>query len=88
MALVKCFGIAGLYLWFPSNDHLPPHFHAKRRGEWEICVNFLVAAGDEMFRVVWMSGQLSKQDRKVLVEAVAEHRTELLREWEKCQQDQ
>ena len=33
-------------LWFYSNDHEPPHFHAKRRGQWEFKVLFLEAAED------------------------------------------
>jgi hypothetical protein len=36
MPKVKCFEIPGLYFWFWSDDHDPPHFHAKRRGEWEL----------------------------------------------------
>jgi hypothetical protein len=41
MAVIKAFSIAGMKLWFYSNDHEPPHFHAKRNGEWEMRVKFL-----------------------------------------------
>jgi hypothetical protein len=40
MPKVECFEIPGVYCWFWSNDHDPPHFHAKREGEWEIRVRF------------------------------------------------
>lgn len=36
MPKVACFKIPGLSCWFWSNDHDPPHFHAKKEGEWEI----------------------------------------------------
>ena len=71
-------------LWFYSNDHEPPHFHAKRKGEWEFKVNFLLGP-DEMFELVRATKklQMSKADRELLQEMVEEHRFELLREWEK-----
>lgn len=42
----------GLDLWFNSDDHLPPHFHAEKPGEWEVRVYFLRAAA-EMFELSW-----------------------------------
>ena len=52
MPKVKCFEISGLYCWFWSNDHDPPHFHAKRNGEWELTVKFLEGKGS-MFEIKW-----------------------------------
>ena len=70
-------------LWFYSNDHEPPHFHAKRKGEWEYRVNFLQPVG-EMFELIRSTkkAQMSKADREHLAEMVEKHRFELLREWE------
>ena len=70
-------------LWFYSNDHEPPHFHAKRRGQWEFKVLFLEAAED-MFELVGAAKkkQMSKADREFLQEMVEAHRFEILREWE------
>jgi hypothetical protein len=70
-------------LWFYSNDHEPPHFHAKRKGEWEYRVNFPRAVG-QMLDLVWAAKktQMSKTDRKLLEQMVEEHRFEILREWE------
>jgi hypothetical protein len=83
MAKLKCLAIAGMELWFYSNDHEPPHFHAKRKGEWEYRVNFLRAV-DQMLELVWAAKktQMSKPDRKLLEQMVDEHRLEILREWE------
>jgi len=50
MAKVKCFEIEGLFCWFWPMDHEPPHFHAKRNGEWEIRVKF-TEQGAAMFEV-------------------------------------
>jgi Domain of unknown function (DUF4160) len=83
MAKLKCISISGIQLWFYSHDHEPPHFHAKRRGEWEYKVNFLQAV-DEMLVLVWSEKkmQMSKADRERLQELVEENRFEILREWE------
>jgi hypothetical protein len=40
--------LEGLDLWFNSSDHRPPHLHARRRGEWEIRVYFLLCTDDEL----------------------------------------
>ena len=40
MPKLACFEFPGLSCWFWSNDHDPPHFHAKKEGEWEIRVKF------------------------------------------------
>jgi hypothetical protein len=80
MPKVDCFDIPGLVCWFWSNDHDPPHFHAKREGEWELKVMFLDGEED-MFELKW--GTLPK--RKVLrqiAEAVHLNRVALLAEWE------
>lgn len=78
MPKVACFEIPGLSCWFWSNDHDPPHFHAKKEGEWEIRVKFTET---EMFESVWgdePSGKVLRQLRK----AVRENRDDLLAEWE------
>jgi hypothetical protein len=52
MATVRAFSAPGLKLWFYSNDHEPPHFHAKHTGQWEVKVYFLEDA-DRMFEAQW-----------------------------------
>jgi len=45
---VDAFEIDGLDLWFNSSDHLPPHFHARKPGEWEVRVYILVTTAEEL----------------------------------------
>ena len=52
MLRVACFAVIGLELWFNSDDHLPPHFHAEKAGEWQVRVHFL-RERTEMIAVVY-----------------------------------
>lgn len=85
MAKVASFTIRGWVLWFYSNDHKPPHFHAKKPGEWEVRVFFL-ESGSAMFVIAWSSrvGRPTAGDLKPLRKAVEDNRDELLRQWEHC----
>src|SRR5438105_304193 len=76
--------IPGMHLWFYSNDHTPPHFHAKRRGQWELRVNFQ-ERGQAMLEVKWRKSSttpISAADRKTLRQMVEKHRYDILKEWE------
>jgi hypothetical protein len=81
MAEVQAFQTPGLKLWFYSNDHEPPHFHAKRVGEWEVRVRFLEAAA-QMIEVKWQATAPSAKVLKILTSLAEQHRDELLVEWE------
>jgi hypothetical protein len=80
MPKVECIDIPGLVCWFWSNDHNPPHFHAKREGEWEIKVNFLGGESD-MFELEWGKAPKSKVLR-LIARAVIANRAALLAEWQ------
>ena len=83
MAKLERFTIPGVELWFFSNDHLPPHFHAKRKGQWEVRVYFLESRTSEMFNVVWPRGkEIPRSDTKLLEEMVFEYCIDILEEWE------
>lgn len=83
MGSVDAVALEGLDLWFSSSDHLPPHFHAKRRGEWEIRVYFLLCTDDELvLDVKWAKKDPSAKVLARIRKVVVEHRAELLREWE------
>ena len=84
VATVRAFQIAGLKLWFWSNDHEPPHFHAKRSGEWEVKVHFLLEPA-EMIEIVWADKRPSSKALKNLTSHAEEHRAELLAQWEEIQ---
>ena len=67
MGKVEVVVLEGLDLWFNSSDHLPPHVHARRRGEWEIRVYFLLCTDDELaFDCKWAkkdpSAKVSRQN--------------------------
>jgi hypothetical protein len=79
---VDAFTLGAIEAWFNSSDHMPPHIHVKRPGEWEIRVFFLECLeGNLAFNVKWGRGPTGKQRNEIL-DAVLQHRSELLREWE------
>ncbi len=80
MPQVSSFVLPGLFAWFWSNDHNPPHFHLKRSGEWELKVHFLEGRS-AMFEPVWGKPPKAKV-LKAIAEAVERHRLALLRQWE------
>jgi hypothetical protein len=82
---VTVISIAGLDLWFNSSDHLPPHFHARRPGQWEIRVFFLQCVeGQLVFTMKWPrhGARISGKDQRALLTESLAHRAELLAEWE------
>ena len=81
MATVQPFQIPGLKLWFWSADHEPPHFHAKRAGEWEVKVRFLLEPG-EMIEFIWANKRPASSVLRELTRLAEEHRLELLEQWE------
>jgi hypothetical protein len=82
MAKLECFTTLGIELWFFPKDHLPPHFHAKRKGQWEVRVYFLESRTDKMFDVVWLKGkEVARVDTKLLEEMVTTYRIEIFEEW-------
>jgi len=82
VAKVNAFVIAGVDLWFWSNDHEPSHFHARRPGEWSVEVYFMLA-GDHIFQSLKPSGaRIPRVIRRALIRAVNNYREELLEQWE------
>jgi len=86
VATVQLFEIPGLKLWFWSADHEPPHFHAKRQGEWEVKVNFLLEPG-EMIEVVGTGKRAARGVLKELTRLAEEYRFELWEQWEEIHGD-
>ncbi len=82
MPKVGAFSIPGLELVFHSDDHLPPHFHATRPGEWSLKVFILETAAELEVEVVFAKKRPRGRLLKELRDAVVEHREELLEEWE------
>lgn len=85
MGRVDAVSIAGLELWFNSSDHLPPHFHARKAGEWELRVFFLLCTETHLeASVKWMDRKrgMSRKHLDALKEGALRCRVELLEEWE------
>ncbi|MEX2598353.1 MAG: DUF4160 domain-containing protein [Dehalococcoidia bacterium] len=86
MGKVDCLSIHGLDLWFNSSDHLPPHIHVRKRGEWEIRVFFMACTTDRLdWSLKWRlkgSGP-SSRERAELLGQVLKRRAELYAEWER-----
>lgn len=85
MATVRAFQIPGVTVWFWSNDHEPPHFHAKRRGAWEVKVGFLLDA-TEMLEIVWSEKEPSKMAVKEVTSLAEKHRVALLAQWQELRE--
>ncbi len=81
MGRVSCFLLPGKQLWFHSLDHSPPHFHAKKAGEWEYRVFFLLSR-DSMLERKWQFKAISRKDAEALLDLSERFRFELLEEWE------
>ena len=85
MGKVNTFAIPGLDLWFNSSDHLPPHFHARKPGMWEIRVYFLLCTEESMvYDIKWPPHEPgpSRKERQRILNGALENRTALLREWQ------
>ena len=84
MGRVTVMAIPGLDLWFNSSDHLPPHFHARKPGEWEIRVYIMdCSEGHLEFDMKWPprgGGPRSREKNRIL-EATLRNRVDLVREW-------
>lgn len=82
MAIVKPFAMQGLKLWFWSHDHEPPHFHAKRGGEWEVKVFFMLEASEMIEIEHWSVKTPPMRVLKKLTANAEKHRVELLAQWQ------
>lgn len=76
--------VTGIELWFNSNDHLPPHFHAERLGDWQIKVHFM-RVQSEMVEVVYTARPRhpTKGELKELLLQAETHRVALLKEFDR-----
>ena len=85
MALVTAFQIAGLKIWFWSNDHEPPHFHVKQNGKWEVKVSFLEDPS-AMIEIVF--GKPKSKALKELTELTEQYRLELFAQWQQIRESE
>lgn len=88
MGKVDCIQVAGLSLWFNSNDHLPPHFHVNKTDDWEMRIYFLGCSDGFLdFDIKWGNGPSAKVQRELLTMVLVK-RAALFLEWEQkvCKQ--
>jgi len=87
VAKVRACEFPGYDAWFNSADHLPPHFHLEKPGQWQIRVKFR-SDRSEMFEIVWpknpkkKGGRPKQSELKEIAETVEAHRTALFEQWE------
>lgn len=84
MAIVRAFEIGGTRMWFWSDDHEPPHFHAKKTGEWEVTVRFMLGPA-QMIEVKWAEKSPSRRLLREICAKAEEHRVELFEQWQEIQ---
>ena len=82
MGRVGSFTITGVDCWFYSHEHRPPHFHARRKGQWHVRVFFQMPESDMIEPVKSHTGRMTRADREALCQRAASHRAQLLGEWE------
>lgn len=80
MGRVDAFQVPGCDCTFYSNDHPPPHFHAKSPGEWEIKVYFL--KDPPTYEVVFEIKQIPGRTRRAVLNLAALNREALFTEWD------
>jgi hypothetical protein len=66
----------GIAIWMYYEEHNPPHFHAKYQDDW---AQIRIADG------VFVKGTLPKRVRAMVLEWWADHRDELMANWERAQ---
>jgi len=82
MGRVSSFTLAGIDCWFYSHEHRPPHFHARRKGQWHVRVFFQMPESGMIEPVQSHIDRMTKADRSALCKMAALHRAQLLEEWE------
>ena len=85
MGRVTAFQVTGCRCWMFSGDHSAPHFHAGSSDDWEIRVFFLQEP--VVFEVKWAVKRIPGRLVRELMALTAQHRAELLAQWERSVAD-
>jgi hypothetical protein len=83
MGKVEAFRLQGIECWFNSQDHSPPHFHARKKGKWHVRVYFLEPRAGMFERVPGAQGRFGAGQGRMIYEMVKDTRDSLLLEWER-----
>lgn len=85
MGRVEAFQVHGCRCWIYTGDHDSPHFHAVCPDEWEVRVYFLQEPADVQEK--WVATRIPARVIRELRRLAAEHRTELLEQWDQSKAD-
>ena len=83
MGKVDCIVIQGLDLWFNSSDHLPPHFHVGKVGEYELRIYFLLCTDQHLEYDRKWGKEPTRKSLETLRDLAIQNRVALLDEWER-----
>jgi hypothetical protein len=82
---IEEFSFRDLQAFFRSSDHLPPHFHVKKSGSWEIRVYILTSSKDGIdysFKFPKnKSVTLTSKEEKAILAFIIKNREKLLLDW-------
>ena len=85
MVKVDNFYIHGLEAFFRSSDHHAPHFHVKKKGQWEIRVYIITSTENLHYSVKFPKNQKqlpSSKEEKSILNFVTKNREQLYLDWE------
>ncbi len=85
MVKVENFYIHGLEAFFRSSDHHPPHFHVKKKGQWEIRVYIITSTTKLHYSVKFPKNRRqlpNSKEEKLILNFVTKNREQLCLDWE------
>ncbi len=85
MPVIQAFQIPKLYMFIPSGDHMPPHFHIRHPDGWVIKIDITACTESTLSFVVIRPPQFAGPNSKLektIRQNVVEHRAALLQEFE------
>ena len=85
MARVECITIAGMDVFFNSNDHGPPHFHVRKPDRWEVRIYFRSCTSKKLsysVKFALRSKGPTGRERTAILNAVRDNLAALTMEWE------
>lgn len=86
MGRVEAFSVPGCECWFHTGDHGPHHFHAGVADEWEVRIFFLHEP--VRYEVKYRLKKIPNRTLRRLLETAAEHRSALMKEWDRHAADE
>lgn len=80
MGRLQAFAVSGCECWFHTGDHGPYHFHAGVADEWEVRIFFMHEPVE--YEIKFDLRRIPSRVLRRLLKQAADHRAELLKEWD------